>query len=75
MSSDRTARLWHVASRREVARFQEPSEDIVLDFSLSFSPDGRALAAKRPWADGGVTGLWYAPSFVEIAAAEAQERP
>jgi WD40 repeat protein len=73
MSNDRTLRLWHVASQREVARFEEASEDTVFDMALAFSPDGRALAAKRTWADGEVTRVWYAPSFAEIADAKAKQ--
>jgi hypothetical protein len=41
--------------------------------ALSFSADGRALAAKRTLAGGRVTRLWYAPSLAEIADADAQQ--
>ncbi|MCL5098764.1 MAG: hypothetical protein M1608_14780, partial [Candidatus Omnitrophica bacterium] len=72
ISSDRTLRLWHIATHRELATFDERREDLVTTVSLSFSPDGSALAAERTWADGKGTRLWYAPSLAQIADAEAE---
>jgi WD40 repeat protein len=71
MCDDRTVRLWHVATRRELLRFQWPKENRD-DWTLAFSPDGRALAARRVDEDGPITWLWYAPTFAEIAEAEAK---
>src|SRR4030095_3415057 len=71
VSDDNSVRLWHVATRREVAKFVELGDNIG-QFSVSFSPDGRALAAERTWSGRHVTRLWYAPSLAEIAVAEAQ---
>jgi WD40 repeat protein len=65
MCDDRTLRLWHVATRRELLRFQAPKEDQRI-FALLFSPDGRALVAKRFDEDGPINWLWYAPSLVDV---------
>ncbi len=70
MCDDRTVRLWHVATRRELLRFQTPKEDQGY-FSLAFSPDGRALAVRRTDEDGPITWVWSAPSWAELAAADA----
>jgi WD40 repeat protein len=72
MCDDRTVRLWNVTTRRELLRFQSPKEDRG-DWGLAFSPDGRALAARRIDEDGPITWLWHAPSFAEIAVAEAKQ--
>jgi WD40 repeat protein len=71
MCDDRTVRLWHVATRRELLRFQSPKEDQGF-FSLAFSPDGCALAVRRTDADGPITWVWAAPSWPELAAADAK---
>jgi len=63
-------RLWHVATGRELLRFEVPvAADVNL--WLQFSPDGRSLVLCRETIDGPITRSWYAPSFREIAAAEA----
>jgi WD40 repeat protein/serine/threonine protein kinase len=69
---DGTVRLWHLTSGRELMRFQMPVEDIHAH-DLLFSPDGRSLLAWRDDPHGGLTRLWSAPSFAEIAVAEGQE--
>ncbi len=66
---DRTLRLWHLATQRELLLFQSPEEDRGT-FTLEFSPDGRALACFRVDAAGPATTLLFAPSFAEIAVAE-----
>jgi len=40
---------------------------------LAFSLDGRSLAVWRDDAYGGLTRLWFAPSFDRIAKAQAAE--
>jgi WD40 repeat protein len=69
IADDRTVRLWHIATRRELLQFQTPDEDRGPYF-LEFSPDGRALAATRVDDRGPVTWLHFAPSLAEIAVAE-----
>jgi WD40 repeat protein len=69
ISDDRTIRLWHIATQRELLQFQAPNEDRGL-FWLEFSPDGRALAASRVDDDGAVCWLYYAPSLAEVAVTE-----
>jgi WD40 repeat protein len=69
---DRTLRLWHITTQRELLQFQSPNEDRG-DFRLEFSPDGRALAASRVDDEGEVAWLYYAPSFAEIAVAEGRD--
>jgi WD40 repeat protein len=71
VSDDSSVRLWHVASQREVAKFQELGDNTG-DFSLSFSPDGRSLAAERTRSEQDITRIWYAPSLEEIAHAEQE---
>ncbi|MBX3731217.1 MAG: hypothetical protein KF791_01340 [Verrucomicrobiae bacterium] len=66
---DRTLRLWHLATHRELLRFDSPEEDLGA-FTLEFSPDGRALACFRVDAEGPATTLLFAPSFAEIAVVE-----
>jgi hypothetical protein len=72
MCDDRTFRLWHVATQRELLRFQTTQED-QSQFSLVFSPDGRALAARRFDKQGPITWVWFAPSLAEIAVAEGRD--
>jgi hypothetical protein len=62
-------RLWHVSTQRELIRFQTSEQDQGL-FQVEFSPDGRALAARRYDTNGPITWLHYAPSFAETAVAE-----
>ena len=66
MCDDRTLRWWHVATRREMLRFETPKQDHYY-FSLTFSPGGRALAARRVDDEGAITWVWHAPSLDEIA--------
>jgi WD40 repeat protein len=69
IADDRTVRLWHIATQRELLQFQTPDEDQGPYF-LEFSPDGRALAATRVDDRGPVTWLYFAPCLAEIAVAE-----
>lgn len=69
IADDRTVRLWHVSTQRELIRFQISEQDQG-HFQVEFSPDGRALAARRFNTNGPITWLHYAPSFAEIAVAE-----
>lgn len=69
IADDRTVRLWHVSTQRELIRFQTSEQDQG-HFQVEFSPDGRALAARRFDTKGAITWLHYAPSFAEIAVAE-----
>jgi WD40 repeat protein len=72
IADDRTVRLWHIATQRELLQFQSPAEDQG-PFFLEFSPDGRALAATRVDDRGPVTWLYFAPSLAEIAVAEGRD--
>jgi tetratricopeptide (TPR) repeat protein len=72
MCDDRTVRLWHVATQRELLRFESPNQDKVR-FSLEFSPDGRTLLTQREDDQGKITRYHYAPSFAEIAVAEGKD--
>jgi WD40 repeat protein len=67
MSDDRSVRLWHVATQRELLRFQLPEEPL-LGTTVVFSADGCALLAIQGIRS---THLYHAPSFDEIALAEA----
>ena len=69
IADDHTARVWHLATQRELLRFQAPTEDHDL-FQVEFSPDGRALALYRHDGKNPATSLYFAPSLAEIAAAE-----
>ena len=72
MRDDGTVRLWHVATGRELLKFQLPVGDVIL-IRLGYSQDGRTLGAF--WLDehGQMTRLWFAPSFAEIAVAEGRD--
>ncbi len=72
IADDRTVRLWHLATQRELMQFLAPEEDQGL-YQIEFSPDGRALAAFREDGQGNLTWLYFAPSFAEIAAAEGDD--
>ncbi len=72
MADDRSVRLWHVATLRQLLHFQSAEEDYDT-FELEFSPDGRALAASRRDRVGSITWLHFAPSLAEIAAAEGED--
>jgi hypothetical protein len=69
IADDRTVRLWHVSTQRELIRFQTSEQDQG-HLQVEFSPDGRALAARRYDTNGPIAWLHYAPSFAEIAVAE-----
>ncbi len=71
-ADDRTLRLWHLATQRELLRFQSPEEDRGT-YTHEFSPDGRALACFRVDASGPATTLLFAPSFAEIAVVEGAD--
>jgi len=69
IADDRTVRIWHVSTQRELISFQTSEQDNG-HFQVEFSPDGRALATRRVDTQGPITWLYYAPSFAEIAVAE-----
>jgi eukaryotic-like serine/threonine-protein kinase len=68
-SDDETIRLWHVATGRELLKFQLPMGEVTSK-GVAFSPDGRTLGAYRRDEHGALTRLWFAPSLAEIAVAE-----
>jgi WD40 domain-containing protein len=72
ISDDGTARLWHVATWRELVRFPTPMKD-PRGPGLMFSPDGRALVTQTEDTGGGVVRTWYAPSYDELALVEGKE--
>jgi WD40 repeat protein len=72
MCDDRTVRLWHLATQRELLRFQSPNQD-KSRFSMGFSSDGRTLLTQREDDEGRITQFHYAPSFAEIAVAEGKD--
>jgi len=68
-SHDRKVKLWNVATYQEL---------VTLPFAahvttVRFSPDGRGLAIGNVTLDGPQVQLLRAPSFEEIAAAEAKQ--
>jgi WD40 repeat protein/serine/threonine protein kinase len=67
-SYERKLKLWNIATQQEVATL-EPLPGSCL--TLRFSPDGHILAAGSWMGSEPYTSLWEAPSFEEIAAAEA----
>ena len=72
IADDRTVRLWHIATQRELLQFQTPDEDQG-PYLLEFSPDGRSLAATRVDDRGPITRLHFAPCLAEIAVAEGRD--
>jgi hypothetical protein len=72
MAQDKTVRLWHVATGREVLKLSLPMREL-LGWGVRFSPDGRTLAAYRKDDSGELTRVWTAPTFAEIAVAEGQD--
>ncbi|MBM3216929.1 hypothetical protein FJZ36_18700, partial [Candidatus Poribacteria bacterium] len=68
-SSDKTVRLWDVASRREVAALAGHTSDVL---SVSFSPDGRTLASG---SDDNTVRLWDVASRREVAALAGHTEP
>lgn len=62
-------RLWDVETWQEVLTLSGEGSRIS---GLKFSPDGRHLLAIN---DAGLTHLWTAPTWEEIAAEEAKGRP
>jgi WD40 repeat protein len=70
LSDDGTLRLWHVATRRELIKFDVPRSDPV-GGELMFSPDGRTLVAHIRDRHQSWTRLWFGPMFQETAASPA----
>ena len=72
-STDDTVKLWQVITGQELMTLKEFKRDVHV---LLFSPDGRTLAGGiyPMWKGSGPARLWRAPSFEEIAAAEAKPR-
>ena len=63
-SEDGTVRLWNIATRREVARFEGHG---VMD-RVTFAPDGNALMLTSRASDGQATttSVFRAPALAEI---------
>ncbi len=72
-STDDTVKLWQVITGQELMTLKEFKRDVHV---LLFSPDGRTLAGGiyPMWKGSGPARLWRAPSFEEIALAEAKPR-
>ena len=62
-------KVWDLATRRELVRLRGEGHGF---YYLEFSPDGQWLASCN-WSPGQLH-LWRAPSWEEIAAAEAAEQ-
>jgi WD40 repeat protein len=69
VSYDRKVKLWSVSTHQELITF--PFNTAYQVVAARFKPDGRALAISYLDARGSHTRLVGAPSFEEIAAAEA----
>jgi len=67
-NGNEAVRLWDVGTRQEVLTLS--GEGSMFEF-MKFSPDGRHLLALNV---DGVVHLWSAPSWEEIATAEAKEK-
>jgi WD40 repeat protein len=67
-SGHESIRLWDVESKEELLALDEPSW---VSWKTDFSPDGNVLGSLDVL---GVLRLWRAPSWAEIAAAEAKEK-
>jgi hypothetical protein len=64
-SYDNTARLWNVASGRELRRFDGHAEGVM---SVAFSPDGRTRPAPAPMNTlGGVMSVAFSPDGRTLA--------
>jgi WD40 repeat protein len=63
--ADEAIKLWDVDSRQELITLEARSDNF---FTAKFSPDGNVLGSM---SGGGLLHLWRAPSWAEIAAAEA----
>ena len=61
-------KLWDVESSQELLTLEGVGS---LFSHTAFSPDGNVLGSMN---DGGLLHLWCAPSWEEIAAAEAKEK-
>jgi Tol biopolymer transport system component len=72
-STDDTVKLWQVLTGQELMTLKEFKRDVHV---LLFSPDGKTLAGGiyPLWKGSGPARLWRAPSFEEIAVAEAKPR-
>ena len=68
VSYDRKVKLWSVSTHQELVTFPFAGWQVA---AARFSPDGRALAISYLDGRGSHTRLVRAPSFEEIAAAEA----
>lgn len=63
-----TLRVWDTDSWRDVLTLEGQGAEF---HALAFSPDGSVIGARNV---AGNVHLWRAPSWEEIAAAEAKER-
>jgi hypothetical protein len=64
-------KLWHYESGRELLHF----DDVPVALAVDFSPDGRFLVTLGHLVGIDGSRIWRAPSWEEIAAAEAKENP
>jgi WD40 repeat protein len=67
-SYEGSVKLWNIATQQEAATLETLPGSCG---SLRFSPDGRTLAAGSWMGSEDYMSLFQAPSFEEIAAAEA----
>ena len=63
--------IWDVATWRELVELKTGGEFVD---ELQFAPDGSALWAAVDYGAGRAFHLWRAPSWEEIAAAEAKDK-
>jgi WD40 repeat protein len=61
-------KIWDVDSRQELLTLEAPTD---VFWTPKFSPDGNILGSLQ---QSGLLHLWRAPSWAEIAAAEAKEK-
>jgi eukaryotic-like serine/threonine-protein kinase len=65
---DEAIKIWDVDSRQELLTLEAPTD---VFWTPKFSPDGNTLGSLQQY---GLLHLWRAPSWAEIAAAEAKEK-
>jgi WD40 repeat protein len=65
---DEAIKIWDVDSRQELLTLAAPTD---VFWTPMFSPDGNVLGSEQ---QDGVLHLWRAPSWAEIATAEAKEK-
>ena len=75
-SSDRTLRLWNVATGQELLALRDATElrDAQELHELALSPDDTTLAASPPISLQRPVKLWHAPPLAEIDAERAKKK-